>query len=167
MINLFKRFRKHNTKELVEFDQSRFDDFIENLSKMQDLNAERIDIIIEHLKELTSTRNFYVDFAMRACSFDKYLVWYGPERNEYVIPYYLTYFKDINNFRFTPCDCTCNNKISIFYNMSFGPRIDKTCANCKALNDILSRIIPKTIDTLQENLPKMSIDTLYIYQYEL
>ena len=64
MINLFKRFRKYNTtKELVEFDQSRFDDFIENLSKMQDLNAERIDII-EHLKELTSTRNFYVDFAI-------------------------------------------------------------------------------------------------------
>lgn len=58
MLNLFKRFRKYNTKELVEFDQSRFDDFIENLSKMQDLNAERIDIIIKNRQgKLKQIRN--------------------------------------------------------------------------------------------------------------
>lgn len=174
MINLFKRFRKHNDtnsiEELVEFDQSKFNDFIEDLSKMQNLNEERISTIIEHIKELSSDNTpFYIDISTRCYpihSWYEYQITYSSGHTDFVIPYFLTYVKSINNVVFTPFDATDDENTSIFYYALFGARANETCSNYKVLNNILNSIIPETLSVLQEKLTDFKIDDMYISNYE-
>ena len=174
MINLFKRFRKQNNttnaEELVNFDQFIFDTLIENLSKMRELNEERISTIIEHIKELSSDNTpFYIDISTKCYPMHpwyEYQITYWSGHTDFIIPYFLTYVKSINNFVFTPFDATDDENTSIFYYALFGARANETCSNYKILNDVLNSIVPKTLSTLQENLPDFKIDDVYISNYE-
>jgi hypothetical protein len=174
MTNLFKRFRKHdkmdNFEDLVDFDQSIFNIFIENLSKMRELNEERISTIIEYIKELSSDNTpFYIDISTRCYpmhSWYEYQITYWSGHTDFVIPYFLTYVKSINNFVFTPFDATDDENTSIFYYALFGAGANDTCSNYEILNDVLNSIVPKTLSTLQEKLPDFKIDDVYILNHE-
>ena len=166
---LFKRFRKCNNtnvhEDVTDFDQSNFDECIKNLIEMKELNEERIGAIIEHIKELSLNNvPFYIDFlkCYPAEVWCEYQINYWSGNTDFVVPYFLTYVKAINNFVFTPFDATDDENISIFYGEIFGARANKTCSNYQILNDILNSIILKTLLALQKNLPEFEIDEQYI-----
>lgn len=141
-----------------------FYDFVRKLNKMEYLNRKRIDTIIERLKRITANgTRFYLDTTEHKCSFTEYVVRFSSGLTDIIIPYYLTYFANSDEFMFTPCDYTDNNNVSIFYNVSFGASANVFNKNYGIVEECLSRIVPETHAALQNKLgQEFDVEDVYI-----
>ena len=132
---------------------------------MESLNRKRIDTIVEHLKRIASTK-FYLDTTEHKCSFTEYVVRFSSGLTDIIIPYYLTYFANSDEFMFTPFDCTDGENVSIFYNASFGANANVFNRNYEIIEDCLKHIVPETHAALQNKLgQEFYIEDVYISKW--
>ena len=144
-----------------------FYDFVRKLNEMESLNRERIDAIVENLKRVTANNTkFELNTTEHKFSFTEYVVRFSSGLTDIIIPYYLTYFADTDEFMFTPCDCTDDNNVSIFYNVSFGASANVFNKNYEIIEDCLSHIVPETHAALQNKLgQEFYIEDIYIAKW--
>lgn len=141
-----------------------FYDFVRKLNEMEYLNRKRIDTIIERLKRITANgTRFYLDTTEHKCSFTGYVVRFSSGLTDIIIPYYLTYFANSDEFMFTPFDCTDGENVSIFYNVSFGASANVFNRNYEIIEDCLKHIAPETHAALQNKLgQEFDVEDVYI-----
>ena len=141
-----------------------FYDFVRKLNEMESLNRKRIDAIVERLKRITANdTRFYLDTTEHKCSFTEYVVRFSSGLTDIIIPYYLTYFANSDEFMFTPFDCTDDENVSIFYNVSFGASANVFNKNYGIVEECLSRIVPETHAALQNKLgQEFDVEDVYI-----
>lgn len=139
-------------------------DFVRKLNEMESLNRKRIDTIIERLKRITANgMRFYLDTTEHKCSFTEYVVRFSSGLTGIIIPYYLTYFANSDEFMFTPFDCTGGENVSIFYNVSFGASANVFNRNYEIIEDCLKHIVPETHAALQNKLgQEFDVEDVYI-----
>lgn len=144
-----------------------FYDFVRKLNELESLNRERIDIIIERLNRITANgTRFYLETTEHKCSFTNHVVRFSSGLTDIIIPYYLTYFADSNEFMFTPYDCTDDKNVSIFYNVTFGASANVFNKNYEIVEECLSRIVPETHAVLQNKLgQEFDVEDVYISKW--
>lgn len=144
-----------------------FYDFVRKLNEMESLNRKRIDTIIECLKRITANgTRFYLETTAHKCSFTEYVVRFSSGLTDIIIPYYLTYFANSDEFMFTPFDCTDSENVSIFYNVSFGASANVFNRNYEIIEDCLKCIVPETRAALQNKLgQEFDVEDVYISKW--
>jgi hypothetical protein len=144
-----------------------FYDFVRKLNAMEYLNRKRIDTIIERLKKITANgTRFYLDTTEYKRSFTEYIVRFSSGLTDIIIPHYLTYFANSDEFMFTPFDCTDGKNVSIFYNASFGANANVFNRNYEIIEDCLKHIVPETHAALQNKLgQEFYIEDVYISKW--
>ena len=144
-----------------------FYDFVRKLNEMESLNRKRIDAIVERLKRITANdTRFYLDTTEHKCSFTEYVVRFSSGLTDIIIPCYLTYFANSDEFMFTPFDCTDGENVSIFYNVSFGANASVFNRNYEIIEDCLKHIVPETHAALQNKLgQEFYIEDVYISKW--